>query len=73
MHWLAGLDEAAKIQAMKQKRESESSSNEAARTDQDVPLVPANLDKLKSQLGELLSPKDNEQNQIADDRTDPKS
>jgi hypothetical protein len=73
LHWLAGLDEAAKIQAMKQKRESESSSNEAARTDQDAPLVPANLDKLKSQLGELLTPKDNEQKQIAQDRTEPKS
>jgi hypothetical protein len=42
--------------------------------EQDVPEVPANLDKLQSQLGELVSQEgDEQQQQIADDRTEPKS
>jgi hypothetical protein len=35
--------------------------------DQDVQQMPADLDKLQSQLGELLSPNGNEQRQIAED------
>jgi hypothetical protein len=35
--------------------------------------VPANLDKLQSQLGELVSQKANDQKKIADDRTEPKT
>ena len=58
---------------MKQKRDSAASSDEQSRTQKDIPEVPANLDKLQSQLGELVKPKSNEQQKIADDRTEPKS
>ena len=58
---------------MNQKRDPTAPADEQSPTDQDVSEVRANLHKLQSQLIELVSPKGDEQQKIAEDRAEPKS
>ena len=58
---------------MNQKRDPAAPADGQPGKDQDVSEVRANLHKLQSQLIELVSPKGDEQQKIAEDRTEPKT